>query len=75
MSIADTDLIDLAGPGAFDCGYEYYREGRVVELEMRGECTIGIVDGTTLYRVESSPIDENVLMLLMQDAKAALGAE
>jgi uncharacterized Zn finger protein len=52
VSITDTDLIELAGPGAFDRGYEYYREGRVVELELRGNLTIGIVDGTTLYRVE-----------------------
>jgi len=52
MSITDGNLVELAGPGAFDRGYEYYREGRVVELEMRGDRTIGIVDGTTLYRVE-----------------------
>jgi len=52
MSITDANLDELAGPGAFDRGYEYYREGRVVELEMRGDRTIGIVDGTTLYRVE-----------------------
>ena len=52
MSITDANLCELAGPGAFDRGYDYYREGRVVELEMRGDHTIGIVDGTTLYRVE-----------------------
>lgn len=52
MSITDADLADLAGQGAFDRGYEYYRDGHVVELEMRGDRTIGIVDGTTLYRVE-----------------------
>lgn len=52
MSITDADLFDLAGPGAFDRGYEYYREGRVVELEMKDDRTVGIVDGTYLYRVE-----------------------
>jgi uncharacterized Zn finger protein len=52
MSITDADLIELAGPGAFDRGYEYYREGRVVELATKDDRTIGIVDGTYLYRVE-----------------------
>ncbi len=52
MSITDANLDELAGSGAFDRGYEYYREGRVIELELRGDRTIGIVDGTTLYRVE-----------------------
>ena len=52
MSISEANLLELAGPGAFDRGYEYYREGHVVELEMHGDRTIGIVDGTTLYRVE-----------------------
>lgn len=52
MSSTDADLIELAGAGAFDRGYEYYREGRVVELKMKDDRTIGIVDGTYLYRVE-----------------------
>jgi uncharacterized Zn finger protein len=52
MSITEANLIELAGLGAFDRGYEYYRRGRVLELETRGDRTIGIVDGTTLYRVE-----------------------
>jgi uncharacterized Zn finger protein len=52
MSITDADLLDLAGPGAFDRGCAYYREGRVVELETRADRTVGLVDGTTLYRVE-----------------------
>lgn len=52
MSITEANLLELAGPGAFDRGYEYYREGRVVELEMRSDRTIGVVDGTSLYRVE-----------------------
>jgi uncharacterized Zn finger protein len=52
MSITEANLLELAGPGAFDRGCEYYREGRVVELEMQGDRTLGIVDGTTLYRVE-----------------------
>lgn len=52
MSITDANLYELAGPGAFDRGYEYYREGHVVEIETRGDRTFGIVDGTTLYRVE-----------------------
>ncbi len=52
MSIAGADLLDLAGPGAFDRGCEYYREGRVVELETHADRTLALVDGTTLYRVE-----------------------
>lgn len=52
MSVTDADLLDLAGPGAFDRGFEYYREGRVVELETHADRTVGLVDGTTLYRVE-----------------------
>ena len=52
MGISDEELLELAGPGSFDRGYDYYRDGRVVELETRSNHVVALVSGTHLYRVE-----------------------
>ncbi len=52
MGISDEDLLDLAGAGPFERGYDYYREGRVIEFAMRGNITSALVGGTHVYRVE-----------------------
>lgn len=52
MGISDEDLLDLAGAGPFDRGYDYYRDGRVIDIETRGNTTTALVGGTQVYRVE-----------------------
>ena len=52
MGVSDEDLLELAGPGPFDRGYDCYRDGRVVELETRRNHVVAMVSGTHLYRVE-----------------------
>jgi len=52
MGITDEELLELAGPGSFDRGYDYYRDGRVVEIETRGHRTVAQVSGTHMYCVE-----------------------
>ena len=52
MGITDDELLDLAGPGAFDRGYEYFRNGLVGDLDIRGGQTLALVSGTDLYRVQ-----------------------
>lgn len=54
MGVSDEDLLELAGPGPFDRGYDYYRDGRVIELETRRNHVVAMVSGTHLYRVELS---------------------
>ena len=49
---ASEELIELAGPGSFDRGYGYYRDGHVIDLETRNNHTTALVSGTHLYRVE-----------------------
>jgi len=51
MSITDSDLFELAGPGPFERGYDYYRKGHVVDLEIRRDGIVAHVAGTDLYRV------------------------
>lgn len=52
MGITDDELLDLAGPGAFERGYDYFRNGRVGDLEICGSQTVALVSGTDLYRVQ-----------------------
>ena len=52
MGVTDEDLLELAGPGPFDRGYDYYRDGRVIEIKTCGNHTEALVSGTHLYRVE-----------------------
>lgn len=52
VGITDDELIENAGPGAYERGYDYYREGRVGSLEVCGTQTVALVSGTDLYRVE-----------------------
>ena len=52
MGISDDELLDLAGPGAFERGYEYFRNGHVGDLDIRGGQTLALVSGTDLYRVQ-----------------------
>ena len=52
MRLTDDELLDLAGPGAFERGYDYYREGLVGDLEIGSGQTMALVSGTYLYRVE-----------------------
>ena len=52
MRITDVELMDLAGPGAFERGYDYYQQGLVGELESGGGKTVALVSGTQVYRVE-----------------------
>jgi len=52
LRITDDDLLDLAGAGAFERGYDYYRRGLVGDLDIRGGQTLALVSGTDLYRVE-----------------------
>ena len=52
VGITDDDLMENAGPGAYERGYDYYREGRVGSLEVCGTQTVALVSGTDLYRVE-----------------------
>jgi len=46
MGITDDELLELAGPGPFDRGYDYYRNGRVIEIETRNHRTVAAVSGT-----------------------------
>ncbi len=50
--LTDAELQDLAGPGAFERGCDYYQQGLVGELEIRDGKTLAFVSGTDLYRVE-----------------------
>lgn len=52
MSISDNELFELAGPGPFERGYDYYRQGQVIDLESRSEGIVALVSGTDLYRVK-----------------------
>ena len=52
VGISDEDLLNLAGAGPFERGYDYYREGRVIEIATRGNITSALVGGTHVYRVE-----------------------
>ena len=52
MGIADDELIEMAGPGAYERGYDYYRQGYVGDIEICGNRIVAMVSGTDLYRVE-----------------------
>jgi len=52
VGIADDELIEMAGQGAFERGYDYYRLGYVGDLEICGNRIVALVSGTELYRVE-----------------------
>jgi len=52
VSIVDDELIEMAGQGAFERGYDYYRQGYVGDLEICGNRIVALVSGTELYRVE-----------------------
>jgi uncharacterized Zn finger protein len=52
MGITDDELLDLAGLGAFERGYDYFRNGHVGDLDIRGGQTLALVSGTDLYRVQ-----------------------
>jgi uncharacterized Zn finger protein len=52
VGITDDELMEMAGPGAFERGYRYYRDGRVGDFEIRGSQVLSLVSGTDLYRVE-----------------------
>lgn len=52
VGIADNELIEMAGQGAFERGYDYYRQGYVGDLEICGNRIVASVSGTELYRVE-----------------------
>ena len=51
MAITENELLELAGPGSFDRGYDYYRDGHVIDLEIRKDGIVALVSGTDLYRV------------------------
>lgn len=52
MGITDDELMELAGPGAYERGCDYYREGYVGDLEIIGNRILALISGTDLYRVE-----------------------
>jgi len=52
VGIADDELIEMAGQGAFERGFDYYRQGYVGDIEIRGNRIVAMVSGTHLYRVE-----------------------
>jgi uncharacterized Zn finger protein len=52
MSISDEALLNLAGPGAYERGCDYYRNGHVFELDIEGTRVIARVSGAHQYRVE-----------------------
>ena len=52
MGITDDELIEMAGPGAYERGHDYYRQGFVGDIEIRGNRIVAMVSGTDLYRVE-----------------------
>lgn len=52
MGITDDELIEMAGPGAYERGHDYYRQGYVGDIEIRGNRIVAMVSGTHLYRVE-----------------------
>jgi uncharacterized Zn finger protein len=52
VGITDDELIELAGPGAYEHGHDYYRQGFVGDIEIRGNRIVATVSGTHLYRVE-----------------------
>lgn len=52
MGITDDELMELAGPGAYERGCDYYREGCVGDLEIIGNRILALISGTDLYRVE-----------------------
>jgi uncharacterized Zn finger protein len=52
VGITDDELMELAGPGAYERGCDYYREGYVGDLEIIGNRILALISGTDLYRVE-----------------------
>ena len=52
MGITDDELIEMAGQGAFERGYDYYRQGYVGDLDICGNRIVALVSGTELYHVE-----------------------
>ena len=52
VGITDDELIEMAGPGAYERGHDYYRQGYVGDIEIRGNRIVAMVSGTHLYRVE-----------------------
>jgi uncharacterized Zn finger protein len=52
MDISDEALSDLAGPGAFERGCDYYQNGHVFELDIVGNRVKARVSGTHQYHVE-----------------------
>ena len=50
MGITDDELIEMAGPGAFERGYDYHRDGRVGHLEIRGSQIVALVSDTSGLR-------------------------
>lgn len=49
--LSRTDLIELAGPGAYERGSRYREDGRVRALRLEGRRVTGIVQGTFPYDV------------------------
>jgi len=52
VGITDDELMEMAGPGAYERGCDYYREGCVGDIEINGNRIVALVSGTELYRVE-----------------------
>jgi len=52
VGITDDELIEMAGPGAYERGHDYYRQGHVGDIEICGNRIVAMVSGTDLYRVE-----------------------
>ena len=52
MGIADDELMEMAGPGAYERGCDYYRKGCVGDIEIIGNRILALVSGTDLYHVE-----------------------
>lgn len=52
MYFTDDELLQLAGPGAFERGYYYYQQGHVGDIEIRVGKIVALVSGTDVYRVE-----------------------
>lgn len=52
VGITDDELMEMAGPGACERGFDYYREGCVGNIEINGNRIVALVSGTDLYHVE-----------------------
>lgn len=52
VGITDDELIEMAGPGAYERGHDYYRQGHVGDIDICGNRIVAMVSGTDLYRVE-----------------------